>query len=219
MGILVIHRTRQPVAQRRNPQRSRRGSKDRWRDPAGGGRQLCQPRRRRRSLGVARCCSRRCALRAQLAENSRRADRRQCPGLQSHPACWPRPAGRTSLPQVAALLDVAPDLRHRRGQSADTFVRPIYAGNALAPVKATTRSRSSPYAPPAARSPPRWQRLEPLPPVLTSASAKLVGRELTKERTTELGAARIIVSVAVALAAENYHSLLDRFRRQARRGA
>lgn len=52
--------------------------------------------------------------------------------------------GKNFMPRVAALLDVAQISDISGVESADTFVRPIYAGNVLATVQSKkTRSRSS----------------------------------------------------------------------------
>ena len=53
--------------------------------------------------------------------------------------------GKNLMPRVAALLDVAQISEITTVESADTFVRPIYAGNALATVQ--SRSRSLPSVP------------------------------------------------------------------------
>jgi electron transfer flavoprotein alpha subunit len=97
-------------------------------------------------------------------------------------------------------------------ESADTFVRPIYAGNALATVKSRRRSRSSPCAPPP--SMPRQQRRQCNRGSIAAGpdlgQSKLVGRELTKSARPELGAAKIIVSGGRGLGSgENYRAVLE----------
>ena len=57
--------------------------------------------------------------------------------------CW-RPRrrfGKNVMPRVAALLDVAQISEIVAVDSADTFQRPIYAGNAIATVQSPIRSR------------------------------------------------------------------------------
>jgi electron transfer flavoprotein alpha subunit len=49
--------------------------------------------------------------------------------------------GKNFLPRVRRTAGCCPDLRNHQVVSADTFVRPIYAGNAMATVQSTIRSR------------------------------------------------------------------------------
>ena len=93
----------------------------------------------------------------------------------------------------------------------DTFVRPIYAGNALATVQSadavkviTVRTTAFDAASTGnnARSPPSLRLRIPTRP--------LVSRELTQSARPELGAAKIIVSGGRGLGSgENYHQLLE----------
>jgi electron transfer flavoprotein alpha subunit len=120
--------------------------------------------------------------------------------------------GKNTLPRVAALLDVAQISDIVAVESADTFVRPIYAGNALATVKSadavkviTVRTTAFDAAGQGGAA-----AIENLSAGPDLGAAKLVGRELTKSARPELGAARIIVSGGRGLGSgENYHALLE----------
>ncbi|WP_374482949.1 FAD-binding protein [Zoogloea sp.] len=120
--------------------------------------------------------------------------------------------GKNVLPRVAALLDVAQISEIVAIESADTFVRPIYAGNALAtvksadPVKVITVRTTAFEAEAAGGS----AAVENVAPVADLGLSKLVGRELTKSARPELGAAKIIVSGGRGVGSgENYHKLLE----------
>ena len=55
----------------------------------------------------------------------------------SHVVCAATTTGKNFMPRVAALLDVAQLSDVIGVQSSDTFVRPIYAGNAIATVQSS----------------------------------------------------------------------------------
>ena len=120
--------------------------------------------------------------------------------------------GKNLLPRVAALLDVAQISEITGVESADTFVRPIYAGNALAtvksadPVKVITVRTTAFDAVATGNSAP----VEAIAAAADTAQTTLTNRELTKSERPELGAAKIIVSGGRGLGSgENYHTLLE----------
>ncbi|KAB2932879.1 MAG: Electron transfer flavoprotein subunit alpha [Rhodocyclaceae bacterium] len=124
--------------------------------------------------------------------------------------------GKNVLPRVAALLDVAQISDIVAVESADTFVRPIYAGNALATVKSAdavkvitvrgTAFEAAGVNPNAGGS----AAVESLAAGADLGVSKLVGRELTKSARPELGAAKIIVSGGRGMGnGENYRSVLE----------
>ena len=121
--------------------------------------------------------------------------------------------GKNLLPRVSALLDVAQISDITAVESADTFVRPIYAGNALAtvksadPVKVIT-VRTTAFE--AAAGSGGAAATEAVPAVADAGQSKLVGRELTKSARPELGAAKIIVSGGRGLGSgDNYKAVLE----------
>ncbi|THF66111.1 electron transfer flavoprotein subunit alpha/FixB family protein [Pseudothauera nasutitermitis] len=120
--------------------------------------------------------------------------------------------GKNVAPRVAALLDVAQISDIVAVQSADTFVRPIYAGNALATVKSadavkviTVRTTAFEAAGEGGSA-----SVESVPAGADLGLTRLVGRELTKSARPELGAAKVIVSGGRGLGSgENYQSVLE----------
>ena len=120
--------------------------------------------------------------------------------------------GKNLLPRVAALLDVGQISEICGVESADTFVRPIYAGNALATVKSadpvkviTVRSTAFDAVGTGGAA-----AVESIAAAADTAQSQLTHRELTKSERPELGAAKIIVSGGRGLGSgENYHQLLE----------
>ncbi len=105
--------------------------------------------------------------------------------------------GKTVTPRIAALLDVAQISEITVVVSPDTFVRPIYAGNALATVQSkdkikviTVRSTGFDAAARTGGS----AAVEALAPAADAGLSTLTGRELTKSDRPELTAAKVIVS-------------------------
>ena len=120
--------------------------------------------------------------------------------------------GKNLLPRIAALLDVAQITDIVAVESADTFVRPIYAGNALATVKSADAIkvitvRTTAFDAAASGGSAAIEAIAAGPMV---GKSKVVGREISKSERPELGAAKVIVSGGRGLASgENYHKLLE----------
>ena len=105
--------------------------------------------------------------------------------------------GKNFMPRVAALLDVAQISDIIQVDSPDTFVRPIYAGNALATVQSSDRIkvvtvRTTGFD--AAKTEGGSAAVEPVSAAADPGLSKLVGQELTKSARPELTSARVIVS-------------------------
>ncbi|MFC3530862.1 electron transfer flavoprotein subunit alpha/FixB family protein [Vogesella sp. LIG4] len=112
--------------------------------------------------------------------------------------------GKNLLPRVAALLDVAQISDIIAIESADTFVRPVYAGNVLATVQSSDSIkvitvRTTAFEAAAAGG---AANVESVAAAADAALSSFVGQELTKSDRPELGAAKIIVSGGRALGSE-----------------
>jgi electron transfer flavoprotein alpha subunit len=121
--------------------------------------------------------------------------------------------GKNFMPRVAALLDVAQVSDIVAVESADTFVRPIYAGNALATVQSrdaikviTVRATAFDPAPASGGS----AAVEAIQPPAATGLATFVSQELSHSARPELGSARVVVSGGRGLGSgEAYHSVLE----------
>ena len=133
-------------------------------------------------------------------------------GAYSHILAPATTFGKNLLPRVAALLDVAQISEITGVESADTFVRPIYAGNALATVQSADKVkvitvRSTAFD---AANSGGSAAVEAIAAANDTNQTTLTNRELTKSERPELGAAKIIVSGGRGLGSgENYHKLLE----------
>ncbi|MDD2815042.1 MAG: FAD-binding protein [Thiotrichaceae bacterium] len=120
--------------------------------------------------------------------------------------------GKNFLPRVAALLDVAQVSDVIQVVDADTFVRPIYAGNVLATVKATDAIkvltiRTTGFDPVAATG--GSAAIESLAAQADSGLASFVEQTLTKSSRPELGAAKIIVSGGRGMGSSENFAILE----------
>jgi electron transfer flavoprotein alpha subunit len=121
--------------------------------------------------------------------------------------------GKNVMPRVAALLDVQQISDISGVESADTFVRPIYAGNALATVKSkdpvkviTVRTTAFDAAAATGGSAP----VESVTPPPDSGLSAFVSREVSKSERPELTAAKIIVSGGRGMGSgENFTKVLE----------
>ena len=118
-------------------------------------------------------------------------------GNYSHILAPATSIGKSVLPRVAAKLDVAQVSDIIKVESADTFVRPIYAGNVLATVQATDATkvitvRTTGFDAAAATGGTAAIESQAIAPVGNAAT--FVSREIAKSDRPELTAASIVVS-------------------------
>ncbi len=111
-------------------------------------------------------------------------------------------SGKNIAPRVAAKLDVGQVSDITKVVSADTFERPIYAGNAIATVQATDAVkvltvRTTGFDPAAATG--GSAAVETTTAASGNAAVAFVGAEIAKNDRPELTAAKIIVSGGRAL--------------------
>jgi electron transfer flavoprotein alpha subunit len=120
--------------------------------------------------------------------------------------------GKNVAPRIAALLDVAQVSDIVEVRSADTFVRPIYAGNALATVQSHDRIkvvtvRTTGFDAVAANG--GSAATESATAAADAGLSSLVGRALTKSERPELTSARVIVSGGRGMGSGENFKLLE----------
>ena len=115
----------------------------------------------------------------------------------SHIVCSANTFGKNLMPRIAALLDVSQVSDITKVISEDTFLRPIYAGNAFATVKSTDKIKCVTIRP---------TSFDPAPTSGGSAEiengeageatdiSKFIKKEEIKSDRPELGTARVVVS-------------------------
>ncbi len=122
-------------------------------------------------------------------------------------------SGKNVLPRVAALLDVAQISEITEVVSADTFVRPIYAGNAMATVQSsdpikiiTVRTTAFAKADETGGS----AAIEPVTVVEDAGISSFVGADLTQSDRPELTSARVVVSGGRGMQSGENFEMLER---------
>lgn len=121
-------------------------------------------------------------------------------------------SGKNTAPRVAAKLDVAQISDITKVDSADTFERPIYAGNAIATVQSgdatkviTVRTTGFDAAADSGGS----AAVESVAAAADSGKSSFVGQEIAKSDRPELTAATVVVSGGRALgSAEQFDAIM-----------
>jgi electron transfer flavoprotein alpha subunit len=120
-------------------------------------------------------------------------------------------SGKNVMPRVAALLDVMQISDISAVVSPDTFVRPVYAGNALAtvqsndPVKVIT-VRSTAFPPGEATG--GSAAIEPVTGTGSAGLSEFLSAELSKSERPELTSARVVISGGRGMqSGDNFHLL------------
>jgi len=147
----------------------------------------------------------------QLAENLAALVVALSPGF-THVLAPATSFGKNVAPRIAALLDVAQVSDIVEVKSADTFVRPIYAGNALATVQSQDKIkvvtvRTTGFDAVAANG--GSAAAEAATAAADSGLSSLVGRALTKSERPELTSARVIVSGGRGMGSGENFKLLE----------
>jgi len=119
--------------------------------------------------------------------------------------------GKNVAPRAAALLDVAQVSEAIQVVSPDTFVRPIYAGNAMATVQSTDKIKIVTVRPTnfKAAAGGGSAAIEQIVGTGTAGLSSFVGAELSKSERPELTSAKIVVSGGRGLQSGDNFKMLE----------
>ncbi len=115
----------------------------------------------------------------------------------SHIVCSANTFGKNLMPRIAALLDTSQVSDIIKVISTDTFLRPIYAGNAFATVKSTDKKKCITIRPTSFDPAPTSggsAEIVKAEKGETSNLTKFIKREEVKSDRPELGTARVVIS-------------------------
>lgn len=121
-------------------------------------------------------------------------------------------AGKNAAPRIAASLDAAQISDVMEILDASTFVRPIYAGNALETVQSLDAKKVITVRPTVfkAQAEGGSAPIEKVDAGQGAPRTRFVSQEVVKSTRPELGAARIVVSGGRALgSAEEFHAVIE----------
>ncbi|MCQ8239491.1 electron transfer flavoprotein subunit alpha/FixB family protein [Rhizosaccharibacter radicis] len=133
-------------------------------------------------------------------------------GAYDHVLAPATATGKNVLPRLAALLDVQPVSEVVAIEGPDTFVRPIYAGSALATVRSGDAKklltiRAAAFDPAPAEGGTATVEAATLPADLP-APARFVSAELSRSERPDLSSARVVVSGGRGMGSGENFSLL-----------
>ena len=121
--------------------------------------------------------------------------------------------GKNLMPRIAALLDTSQVSDIIKVISQDTFLRPIYAGNAFATVKSNDEKKCVTIRPTsfeAAETTGGSAEIEKIDAADQTENTKFINREELKSDSPELGTARIVISGGRGLqSGENFKLITD----------
>ena len=129
----------------------------------------------------------------------------------SHIVCSANTFGKNLMPRIAALLDTSQVSDIIKVISADTFLRPIYAGNAFATVKSTDTKKCITIRPTSFDPSPTSGGSAEIVKAEKSEESKLtkfIKKEEVKSDRPELGTARVVISGGRGMASGDNFKLI-----------